>query len=94
MVCRFFSIRCYSTSMETADKKKKTEQAVRLGKMIREERNKLQFSQEAFADHIGLHRTYMSSIERGERNLSLGNICRIAKGLELTASELLNKAGL
>ena len=43
----------------------------RLGKVIREKRKELGYSQEAFADICGVHRTYMGSIERGERNISL-----------------------
>ena len=64
----------------------------RLGRTIRRLRSKAGYSQEAFADACGLHRTYMGSIERGERNISLDNIERIAKTLGLTAGQLLIKA--
>jgi transcriptional regulator with XRE-family HTH domain len=47
------------------------------------------FSQESFADHCGLHRTYMGGIERGERNLTIQTMFTVAKGLDLTLSELL-----
>ena len=47
------------------------------------------FSQESFADHCGLHRTYMGGIERGERNLTIQTVFTVAKGLDLTLSELL-----
>lgn len=60
-----------------------------LGSRIREFRLKKGFSQESFADHCGLHRTYMGGIERGERNLTIETILAVAKGLELTLSELL-----
>lgn len=46
------------------------------------------FSQESFADHCGLHRTYMGGIERGERNLTVQTVLTVAKGLGLTISEL------
>ena len=46
-------------------------------------------SQEAFAEKVGVHRTYIGSVERGERNVSLDNIVRIASSLGLRASELL-----
>jgi len=46
-------------------------------------------SQEAFADSIGMHRAYYSAIERGERNLTLRTLWRVAKGLEIRMSELL-----
>jgi transcriptional regulator with XRE-family HTH domain len=45
-------------------------------------------SQEAFADLCGLDRTYMGGVERGERNLSLINIEKIAVTFEVSLSEL------
>ena len=60
-----------------------------LGKRIRELRSKKGFSQESFADHCGLHRTYMGGIERGEHNLTLGTAMTIANGLGVSISELL-----
>lgn len=47
------------------------------------------FSQDAFADECGLHRTYVGAIERAERNVSVDNIERIAKALGLEGFELL-----
>ena len=46
------------------------------------------FSQESFADHCGLHRTYQGGIERGERNLTVQTILTISTGLGITMSEL------
>lgn len=60
-----------------------------LGKRIRELRLKKGFSQESFADHCGLHRTYMGGIERGERNLTIQTVSTVAKGLDLSMSQLL-----
>ena len=60
-----------------------------LGAVIRERRVALRMSQEDFAEHVGLHRTYIGAIERGERNLSLRNLLRVAFGLGLRTSELL-----
>jgi len=62
---------------------------LRFGRAIRRKREKLGVSQEAFADMCGLDRTYIGGIERGERNVSLVNIERIAKTLKLSLSELL-----
>jgi transcriptional regulator with XRE-family HTH domain len=59
-----------------------------LGSRIREFRLKKGFSQESFADHCGLHRTYMGGIERGERNLTIQTVLTVAKGLGITMSEL------
>ena len=60
-----------------------------VGKRIKELRTKLGMSQEELADVCGLHRTYIGSVERGERNLSLQNIIRIARALGITPSILL-----
>lgn len=62
----------------------------KLGKKIQELRiNNTHLSQEKFALSIGLDRTYISSIERGKRNVSILNLEKIAKGLNVSLSELL-----
>lgn len=66
----------------------------RLGEAIRAERIKRTISQENLAFASGLHRTYIGSVERGERNISLVNIVVIANALGLSASELLKKSSL
>jgi transcriptional regulator with XRE-family HTH domain len=48
-------------------------------------------SQEALAHECGLNRTYLSSVERSERNVSIDNIARIAKGLQVEAWRLLKE---
>ncbi|MGH6777763.1 MAG: helix-turn-helix domain-containing protein [Bradyrhizobium sp.] len=63
---------------------------------LRRLRQSTGFSQEALADRAEPHRTYISSVERGERNVSLENIFRIAKALGADPRELLapeKKAG-
>ena len=60
----------------------------RLGTRVRELRKAKGLSQEAFADLCGLDRTYISGIERGNRNVSLRNIELIAKALGISISEL------
>jgi transcriptional regulator with XRE-family HTH domain len=60
-----------------------------LGQTIRDLRSSRGYSQESFAHAVGLHRTYISDIERGERNVSLHNLVRIANTLELPLSQLL-----
>ena len=61
------------------------------GQIVRERRTELGISQEAFAHQAGLHRTYVSGIERGLRNTALVNLFRIAEALELTPQELIGR---
>ena len=61
-----------------------------LGQRVRQLRLKLGYSQEDFADHCGVHRTFMGTIERGETNLSFQNLARIAAGLGVTISKLVS----
>ena len=61
---------------------------VRLGNALRKKRHEIGVSQEEFADICGLDRTYVGGIERGERNVSLMNLAKIAKALKMSLSEL------
>lgn len=61
---------------------------IKFGKTLRRLRKDQGVSQEAFADKCDLHRTYISDIERGERNVSLENIEKIAKVLNIQISEM------
>jgi transcriptional regulator with XRE-family HTH domain len=58
------------------------------GDRVRELRASTGLSQEALADVAGLHRTYVGSVERGERNISLDNIYALAAALGVPASSL------
>jgi transcriptional regulator with XRE-family HTH domain len=59
-----------------------------LGQKIRELRTEHGYSQEAFADKCGVHRTFMGTVERGESNLSFENILKVATSLGITLSAL------
>lgn len=61
------------------------------GKNVRKIRKHLDLSQERLAELSGLHRTYIGSIERGERNITLVNAERIARALDVKLSELLEE---
>jgi transcriptional regulator with XRE-family HTH domain len=60
-----------------------------IGKNIRNHRKEKGFSQEELAEKASLHRTYIGSVERGERNISVENIVSIARALNILAKELL-----
>lgn len=58
------------------------------GSSVRVRRNHLGFSQETLAERANLHRTYISDVERGERNVSLENIERLAHALDISVAAL------
>jgi transcriptional regulator with XRE-family HTH domain len=60
-----------------------------LAKRLKELRKKRGFSQEAFADHAGLHRVAVGWIEQGKRVPSLKTLVKISQGLGISVSELL-----
>lgn len=61
------------------------------GARVRQARTAAGLSQEALAHHAGLHRTYVSSVERGERNIALINIVVLAEALNIDAGELVGR---
>jgi transcriptional regulator with XRE-family HTH domain len=58
------------------------------GSVVREWRTERGFSQEAFAHHCGIHRTYQTHIERGTKMPTIDVIQRLAMGLNVEISEL------
>ena len=64
----------------------------RLGKAFRKRREALGFSQESFADEIGMHRTYYSAIERGGKNLQLDTLQKVCEGLDTRVWEVFKDA--
>lgn len=60
----------------------------KFGTRIREARVRLGYSQEEFAELVGVHRTYVGMIERGEKNITLRNIEKFAHALDLKIAEL------
>ena len=63
----------------------------RFGRRLRELRQSRGLSQEELAVRAGLHRTYVSSAERGERNVSLVNLEKLATALEVDMCDLLSR---
>lgn len=62
----------------------------RFGARVRQERTRLGISQEELADLAGLHRTYVGGMERGERNVGILNLIRLARALGVTPGDLLS----
>ena len=60
-----------------------------VGRSLRAYRMERGLSQEAFAEVLGVHRTYMGGVERGERNLTLKSVERMAEKLEMEVLELM-----
>ena len=61
-----------------------------LGINLKQYRLDKNLSQEAFADVCGLHRTYIGMIERGEKNITLVNLVKISKALDISICKLLD----
>jgi len=64
----------------------KKEILIKFGNKVRKERTKLGLSQERLAAKAGVHRTYIGMIERAEKNITLENIEKVAKALNLKLS--------
>jgi CheY-like chemotaxis protein/DNA-binding XRE family transcriptional regulator len=71
--------------MEASERKKD------FGAAVRSERTRLKMSQEDLAERADLHRTYITDIERGARNLSLETICKLAAALGLSLKTLFSR---
>ena len=66
----------------------------KLGAAIRKARNDRKLSQETLADAAGIDRSHMGKIERGERNVSVLNVARVADALGTSIASLTTAAGL
>jgi transcriptional regulator with XRE-family HTH domain len=66
----------------------------RIGLALRAARQEKDWSQEELSFECGLHRTYIGAVERGEKNLTLKNLVKVAKALDVPASQIMMNAGL
>lgn len=66
---------------------KATQTRLKFAKRVRELRNKMGLSQEGLGFKANIHRTYIGSIERGEQNISIDNIDKLARALKVSVSE-------
>lgn len=62
----------------------------KFGDRVRKLRRQQGYSQESLADAANMHRTYVGAIERGEQNISIENIQKLARTLKVSLSELFN----
>lgn len=83
-----------SAIIDRVMKRQKSSARKRFAKKLRATREEQGLSQEALADAAGLHRTYVGSVERGERNISIDNIERLATALDVSAASLLEDSAL
>jgi transcriptional regulator with XRE-family HTH domain len=65
-----------------------------VGRNVRRHRERLGLSQEAYATELRLHRTYFSGVERGERNITLRSLERLADAMALDPFDLLRRDGI
>ena len=65
----------------------KREVLIKFGQKVREERARLGLSQEELAGRAGVHRTYIGMIERAEKNITLENIEKIARALNISIAD-------
>ena len=61
------------------------------GLAIQKRRREMGISQEEAASRVGIHRTYFADVERGARNVGIKNVVAIARGLDVTPSDLMKK---
>lgn len=70
------------------------EDLAKFGRRIRQLRQARGWSQEELAFQVKLDRTYIGGVERGERNISLQNICRLARAFGIEAGDLFKESGV
>jgi DNA-binding XRE family transcriptional regulator len=89
IVCRLIVYSSVSFIGVPSGKKTNRDLNVVAGRNLRRLRGKLGKSQDEFSDLAGLHRTYIGAVERGERNITLDTLERIAAALKVDPTELL-----
>ena len=88
---RRYTHRIHAANVAAMKKRGKPDIRERFGDAVRTRREELVLTQEDLAEKAHIHRTYLSDIERGSRNLSLINIERLAAALTLSMSELFQR---
>ena len=80
--------------MKSKATKRKSLDLIRLGLAIRKRRGSLSLSQEKLAEIADVHRNYIGLVERGEQNISVENLIRLARALKCKASVVMDDAEL
>ncbi len=80
--------------MKSKATKRKSVDLIRLGLAIRKRRGSLSLSQEKLAEIADVHRNYIGLVERGEQNISVENLIRLARALKCKASVVMDDAEL
>lgn len=88
IVCRLIVVDAW-TMLAVSYKKYELELLKEVGGKIRRVRERSGWSQEKLSFESSLHRTYVSSVERGQRNVSVINLCRLAGALRVLPSKFL-----
>lgn len=86
LACRPLDITCLYSDFMQAEKNALT---IAFGSVVRELRQGAGLSQEAFASHCQLHRTYIGAVERGEKNVTIATAKTIATALGIPLSQLI-----
>ena len=89
--CGLMSSICLSCRIERGEESMNADIRKQFGEAVRKIRMSQGESQESFAELAGLHRTYIGGVERGERNISLINIKKIADALRISLEELFRR---
>lgn len=91
-----FSLHSYALGSmpgSRSQRRRKSAVAVALGKVLRAKREALDVTQEQFAEKVDLSKNYVGNIERGEYEIAISTLQKIATALKTKASELVREAG-
>jgi transcriptional regulator with XRE-family HTH domain len=88
------SVHNYDVLASVKTLKESQQNRKQLGLAIRRHREEMGVSQEGLAEIIGCHRNYVGYLERGEQNVTIDMLARVAKAVGCTVTDLVSEAGL
>src|SRR5260370_42224431 len=86
-----YTDRLHASTLDAMGRRARPDIRERFGDAVRARREELDLTQEELAAEVGIHRTYLSDVERGGRNICLINVERMADALDLTLPELFQR---